>query len=356
MDMRDVTGGTALQYSATDISYDLSQLTGVQYTPSASGYTREETRTQTEHVDATVHRVQINGSGELHAYAEEFTLGDYNGSNNSIYKTADGQGIPENALRNFGFGNSADDPFYFEDPYIEIQKQHHANGPDTIRGIRIGFGKAEGHTPVTIDSSSGYIQTVSLLPELGGVILSQLYGTGTRDTFVTVGSGQTPDGTGNYPQTPSPGDGVPDNTSGPLDAAAGPLDPITGLLEPITEPLGIDAALNSPGGKELNLEHVVSLDFHNVKNFYISLTQGGGNSFVNGDGSVNGALWSQHLDGVIPQSRADLPGWNMVMPFNDPNDRTAGYVEAHTNTTAALSQILLGIGDDNPRQSYHPEF
>lgn len=355
-EMRDVTGGTALQYSATDISYDLSQLTGVQYTPTAQGYTREETRTRTEHVDATVHRVQINGSGELHAYAEEFTLGDYNGSNNSIYKTADGQGIPENALRNFGFGNSAQDPFYFEDPYIEIQKQHHANGPDTIRGIRIGFGKAEGHTPVTIDSSSGYIQTVSLLPELGGVILSQLYGTGTRDTFVTVGSGTPPDGTGNYPQNPPPGGGVPDNTSGPLEPAAGVLDPITGLLEPITEPIGIDPSLNSPGGKELNLEHVVSLDFHNVKNFYISLTQGGGNSFVNDDGSVNGALWSQHLDGVIPQSRADLPGWNMVMPFNDPNDRTAGYVEAHTNTTAALSQILLGIGDDNPRQRYHPEF
>lgn len=355
-EMRAVTGQSALQYTATDISYDLNQLTGVQYTPTSLGYDRQETRTTTEHVDATVHRVQINGSGELHAYAEEFTLGDYNGSNNSIYKTADGQGIPDNALRNFGFGNSAEDPFYFEDPYIEIQKQHHANGPDTIRGIRIGFGKAEGHTPVTIDSSSGYIQTVSLLPELGGVILSQLYGSGTRDTFVTVGSGSPPDGTGNYPQTPGPGGGVPDNTSGPLDAAAGPLDPVTGLLEPITEPIGIDASLQSPGGKELNLEHVVSLDFHNVKNFYISLTQGGGNSFVNDEGSVNGAMWSQHLSGVIPESRPDLPGWNMVMPFNDPNDRTAGYVEAHTNTAAALSQILLGVGDDNPRQRYQAEF
>ncbi len=82
----------------------------------------------------------------------------------------------------------------------------------------------------------------------------------------------------------------------------------------------IDATLQKPGRKELNLGHVRSLGFHNVDNFYISLTQGGGNSFVNDNGSVNGALWSQHLgdNPVIPASRPDLPGWNMVMPFNDP--------------------------------------
>lgn len=348
-EMRKVTGGSALQYSATDISYNLDQLTGVNYT----GSQREEVRTASEQVDATVHRVQINGSGELHAYAEEFTLGDYGGSNNSIYKTADGQGVPDVALRNFGFGNSAEDPFYFEDPYIEIQKQHHADGSETIRGIRFGFGKAEGATPVTIDSVSGYIQARTLLPEVGGVILSQIYGSGTRDTFVTVASGAPPDGTGNYPQTPAPGGGTPNNVAGPLDPLA---DPVDGLLGAIGGLVGIDTPVLSPGGKELNLEHVVSLEFDNVQNFYISLTQGGGNSFVNGDGSINGAKWSQHLNGIVPDNRPDLPGFNMVAPFNDPNNPAAGGLTAHPNTVRALTQVLLSVGDDNPRQNYQPLF
>lgn len=333
-EMRAVTGGSALQYSATDISYGLSQLVGVQYTDDgAGGYTREEKRTVTERVDATVHRVQINGDGEFHAYGEELAFGDYGGTNNSIYKTADGQGISEIGLRNFGFGTSASNPFYFEDPYIEIQKQNHADGTQSLRGIRIGFGRVEGTTPVSIDSVSGYVQTLSLLPDLNGLIPAQVYGSGTKDTFVNT-LGEIPDGTGNYPQNPEAGAGVPNNTTGPLQDALG----------------------ENPGGKELNLEHVVSLDFHNLENFYISMTQGGGNSMVNSDGSVNGALWSQHLQGIIPQSRSDLPGWNMVAPFNDAANPTAGYVEAHTNTAAAMSQILLGIGDDNPRQSYEPVF
>lgn len=357
-ELRAVTGGSALQYSATDISYNLSQLTGIDY----SSGSRTETRTATERVDATVHRLQINGSGEIHAYAEEFTLGDYSGSNNSIYKTADGQSMPDNALRNFGFGNSAEDPFRFEDPYIEVQKQRHADGTETIRGIRLGFGKADGHTPLTIDSTTGYISTLSIIPELEGLVKAQVYGAGTKDTFVSL-LGEIPDGSGNYPQT-----GPGQNTSGalaPPDLISNMLNSLipgtdtlglshlTGLLGDITES---NIATQGPGGKELNLEHVRSLDFKNVDNFYISMNQGGGNSMVNADGTVNGAMWSQHLKGVIPESRPDLPGWNMVMPFNDPNNVTAGYVEAHTDLVPALSQILLGIGDDNPRQSYQPVF
>lgn len=355
-DMREVTGGSALQYSATDISYNLSQLTGVRYRDKLlGGYERTEMRTPTERVDATVHRLQINGTGELHAYAEEFTLGDYGGSNNSIYKNA-GQGIADNQFDNFGFGNSADDPFYFEDPYIEVQKQRHADGSESIRGVRIGFGKAEGHVPLTINSATGYISTLSLLPDLNGIVKAQVYGTGTKDTFVSL-LNEIPDGSGNYPQF---GDSrAPSNTSNGLNAGLGTvLDPILGLLDPLLNPLGIDPSVQRPGGKELNLSHVRSLDFHNVENFYISLTQGGGNSFVNDDGSVNGALWSQHIgpNAVIPETRADLPGFNMVMPFNDPSNPRQGFVEASVDLVPALSQILLGAGDDNPRQSYQPVF
>lgn len=355
-EMREATGGTALQYSSTNISYQLRQLTGVNYDKRLLGLLgsdREETYTATEQVDATVHRVQINGSGELHAYAEEFTLGDYNGSNNSIYKTADGQGVPDIALRDFGFGNSAEDPFYFEDPYIEIQKQRHADGSETLRGIRFGFGKAEGPAPVAIDSASGYIQARTVLPEVGGLILSQLYGSGTRDTFVTVASGEPPDGTGNYPQTPAPGFGTPNNVAGPLDSLA---DPVDGLIGSITGLIGIDTPVQAPGGKEVNLSHLESLNFDNVQNFYISMTQGGGNSFVNDDGSINGAKWSQHLNGVIPGNRPDLPGFNLGAPFNDPDNPAAGGLTANPNTVPALTQILLGVGDDNPRQNYERRF
>lgn len=329
-EMRAVTGGSALQYSATDISYSLSQLTGVQYDDAG---TRTETRTASEQVNATVHRVQVNGDGEFHAYGEELVFGDYGGTNNSIYKTDAGQGISEIGLRNFGFGNSAADPFYFENPYIEIQKQNHPNGTQSLRGIRIGFSRVEGSAPVSIDSLSGYIQSQSEITDLG-TVLGQLYGTGTRDTFVSANGAAIPDGSGNYPQSPDPALGGPNNVSGPLEGGAA----------------------QAPGGKELNLEHVVSLDFHNLENFYISMTQGGGNSMVNADGSINGALWSQHLQGIIPENRPDLPGWNIAAPFNDAANPSAGYLELHTNGAAALQQIMLGVGDDNPRQSYEPVF
>ena len=342
-DLREVTGQSAIQFSSTDISYDLSHLVGVEFNKNAGiGFTREEQHSVTEHVDATVHRLQINGDGEFHAFAEGLTLGDYGGSNNSIYKDANGQGIPDIALRNFGFGESADKPFYVEDPYIEIQQQNHPDGTQTFRGFRIGFGKAEGHTPVTIDSISGYIPTLSVSGDTGGIIRALVYGSGTKDSFGNI-IGETPDGTGNYAQTAEAGQWVcnglwcgstPDNTQLTGNTAMG----------------------QSLGGKEINLEHIESLDFHNVENFYISLTQGGGNSFVNGDGTVNGAKWSQHLNGVIPSNRPDLPGWNLAAPFNDPSNTAAGYVEAHTNITASLGQILFGTGDNNPRQQYQPLF
>lgn len=343
-EMRGITGQSAIEFSATDISYELNHLVGVDFTKNDGlGFTRTERRSATEVVDATVYRLQINGDGEFHAFAEELTLGDYGGRNNSIYKNADGTGVPDIALRNFGFGKSADDPFYFEDPYIEIQKQNHADGTQSFRGFRIGFGHVHGHTPVTIDSISGYIPSLSVSADTGGLIRGQIYGSGTKDTFVNI-IGEQPDGTGNYAQTPEPGawtcngawcELAPNNTS------------LTGNISDIGY---------SYGGKEVNLEHVESLDFVNVKNFYISMTQGGGSSFVNSDGSVNGAMWSQHLSGVIPRSRPDLPGWNLVIPFNDPNNPTAGYLEAHTNIGNSLGQIMFGTGDNNPRQSYAPVF
>ncbi|ARU54219.1 MAG: hypothetical protein MI864_05480 [Pseudomonadales bacterium] len=343
-ELRDITGQSALQFSATDISYELNHLVGVEFTKDEGiGFTRTEQRSVTEQVDATVYRYQINADGEFHAFAEELTLGDYGGANNSIYKDENGQGVPDVALRNFGFGKSAEEPFYFEDPYIEIQQQNHADGTQSFRGFRIGFGLVNGSTPVTIDSISGYIQALSVLADAGGLIRSQIYGSGTKDTFANV-IGEFPDGSGNYAQTPPPGEqqcngiwcgNTPDNTG---------LSQNTNIL-----PYAL-------GGKELNLEHVESLDYHNVENFYISMTQGGGASFVNADGSVNGAMWSQHLEGIIPKSRPDLPGWNLVTPFNDPNNATDGYLEAHSNITASLGQVFFGTGDDNPRQSYQPLF
>ncbi|MFE8071228.1 hypothetical protein QQM79_09220 [Marinobacteraceae bacterium S3BR75-40.1] len=343
--LREVSGQGALQFSSTDMSYDLNHLTGINFTKNALlGFTRTEERTVTEHVDSTVYRFQINGDGELHAFSEGLTAGDYAGSNNSIYKDENGNGIPEIALRNFGFGNSAAEPFYIEDPYIEIQKQNHPDGTQTFRGMRIGFGNVRGPTPVTIDSVSGYISTLSLLPDLGGLIAAQVYGTGTKDTFVNV-LDAPPDGSGNYPQSPAPG------TIQCNGASCGATPNNVGLVDGSL--LGGDY---NKGGKEVNLSHVESLTFHDVKNFYISYTQGGGNSFVNDDGTVNGAMWSQHMDGVIPESRPDLPGWNMVAPFNDPSNPTAGYVEAHTDIAGSLAQILTGVGDDNPRQQYHPLF
>ncbi len=341
--LRHFSGQSAIQFSSTDIQYTLNHLVGVDFSKKAGiGWDRREVRSASEDVDATVYRMQINGDMEFHAYAEELTLGDYGGANNSIYKDENGQGVPDVALRNFGFGKSAEEPFYVEDPYLEIQKQNHPDGTQTFRGFRIGFGKAVGHTPITIDSISGYIPAKSVLASTGGLIRSQIYGSGTKDTFVNI-IGEQPDGTGNYAQTPEPGvrqcNGIwcgntPNNVS------------LTGNTS-----LGY-----SLGGKEVNLSHVESMDFHNVENFYISMTQGGGSSFVNGDGTVNGAMWSQHLDGIIPESRPDLPGWNLVIPLNDPNNTTDGYVEAHTDIGASLGQILTGQGDDNPRQSYQPLF
>ncbi len=342
-ELRDITGQSALQFSATDISYELNHLVGVEFSKNDGiGFTRTEQRSVTEQVDATVYRMQINGDGEFHAFAEELTLGDYGGRNNSIYKDANGQGVPDIALRNFGFGKSADNPFYVEDPYIEIQKQNHADGTQTFRGMRIGFGKVEGASPITIDSISGYINALSVLPDTGGLIRSRIYGSGTKDTFVNM-IGEIPDGTGNYAQTPEAGSWVCNGLN-------------CGITPNNTSLTGNAALGQSLGGKELNLEHVESLDFHNVKNFYISLTQGGGNSFVNSDNTVNGALWSQHLAGVIPTDRPDLPGWNLVIPFNDLNNTTDGYMEAHTNIGASLGQILFGTGDNNPRQQYQPLF
>ncbi|WP_250655021.1 hypothetical protein [Alkalimarinus coralli] len=342
-DLRSITGQSAIQYSATDISYDLDHLVGVEFSKKEGiGFNRTEKRSVSEHVDATVHRLQINGDGEFHAFAEELTLGDYGGTNNSIYKDDNGQGVPDIALRNFGFGESAEKPFYIEDPYIEIQQQHHADGSKSFRGFRIGFGKAEGHTPVSIDSISGYIPTLSVLAETGGLIRAQVYGSGTKDSFGNI-IGDTPDGTGNYAQTPAPG--------------VRQCNGIWCANTPNNVQLTGNTALGqSKGGKEINLEHIESLDFHNVENFYISLTQGGGNSFVNSDGSVNGAKWSQHLSGIIPSNRPDLPGWNLAIPFNDPQNTTAGYVEAHTDIAASLSQILFATGDNNPRQQYQPIF
>lgn len=342
-DLRSITGQSAIQYSATDISYDLNHLVGVEFTKKAGvGFTRTEQRSATEHVDATVHRLQINGEGEFHAFAEELVLGDYGGTNNSIYKDANGQGVPDVALRNFGFGESAEKPFYIEDPYIEIQQQNHADGTQSFRGFRIGFGKAEGHNPVTIDSISGYIPTLSVLADTGGLIRAQVYGSGTKDSFGNI-IGDTPDGTGNYAQTGAPGERV--------------CNGIWCANTPNNVQLTGNTALGqSKGGKEINLEHIESLDLHNVENFYISLTQGGGNSFVNADGTVNGAKWSQHLSGIIPSNRPDLPGWNLAIPFNDPNNTSAGYAEAHTDIGASLSQILFATGDNNPRQQYRPVF
>ncbi|UZE96021.1 hypothetical protein [Alkalimarinus alittae] len=342
-ELRDVVGQSAIQYSATDISYDLDHLVGVDFSKKAGiGFDRTEKRSASEHVDATVHRLQINGSGELHAFIEELTLGDYGGTNNSIYKDANGQGVPDVALRNFGFGESADKPFYIEDPYIEIQQQNNPDGTQSFRGFRIGFGKAEGHTPVTIDSISGYIPTLSVLADTGGLIRAQVYGSGTKDSFGNI-IGDTPDGTGNYAQTGEPGEWVCNGIH-------------CGFTPNNVQLTGNTALGQSKGGKEINLEHLESLDLHNVENFYISLTQGGGNSFVNADGTVNGAKWSQHLNGVIPSSRPDLPGWNLAIPFNDPNNTTAGYAEAHTDIGASLGQILFATGDDNPRQQYRPVF
>lgn len=359
-DLRGVTGQSAIQFSSTDISYDLNHLTGVEFhkKPFLSSlvgddFTRTETRSATEHVDATVYRLQINGSGELHAFIEELTLGDYGGTNNSIYKDENGQGVPDIALRNFGFGESADIPFYIEDPYIEIQQQNHADGTQSFRGFRIGFGKAEGHTPVSIDSISGYIPTLSVAADLGGLIRAQVYGSGTKDSFGNV-IGAFPDGTGNYPQKRAPGEYV---CNGRFACGRTPNNVgLTGNFELDFFGTPLPTGAYSLGGKEINLEHLESLDLHNVENFYISLTQGGGNSFVNDDGTVNGAMWSQHLEGIIPTTRPDLPGWNLAIPFNDPNNHTAGYAEAHTDIAASLGQILLGIGDNNPRQQYQPVF
>lgn len=341
--LRDITGQSAMQFSATDISYDLNHLVGVEFTKKEGvGFDRKEVRSVTEHVDATVYRYQINADGEFHAFMEELTLGDYGGANNSIYKDENGNGLPDVSLRNFGFGKSAEDPFRFKDPYIEIQKQNHADGTQSFRGFRIGFGEVNGSTPVTIDSISGYIPALSLLANSGGLIRSTIYGSGTKDTFVNM-IGEFPDGSGNYAQTPEPGvqqcNGIwcgdtPDNTG---------LSQNTNVMP------------YAMGGKELNLSNVESLDYHNVENFYISMTQGGGNSFVNADGTVNGAKWSQHLSGIVPDSRPDLPGWNLVIPFNDPNNTTDGYLEAHT-ALDALGQVFSGTGDDNPRQSYQPIF
>ncbi|MFD2231475.1 hypothetical protein [Alkalimarinus sediminis] len=342
-DLRAVTGQSAIQYSATDISYDLDHLVGVDFAKKAGvGFTRTEKRSASERVNATVHRLQINGDGEFHAFAEELVLGDYGGTNNSIYKDANGQGVPDVALRNFGFGESADKPFYIEDPYIEIQQQNHPDGTQTFRGFRIGFGKAEGHTPVTIDSISGYIPTLSVLPDSGGLIRAQVYGSGTKDSFGNI-IGDTPDGTGNYAQTAEAGTWVCNGAW-------------CGITPNNVQLAGNTAIGQSKGGKEINLEHIESLDLVNVENFYISLTQGGGNSFVNADGTVNGAKWSQHLNGVIPSNRPDLPGWNLAIPFNDPNNTTAGYAEAHTDIGASLGQILFATGDNNPRQQYRPVF
>lgn len=342
-ELSNVVGQSAIQYSATDISYDLDHLVGVAFNKKAGvGFDRVEQRSASEHVDATVHRLQINGSGELHAFIEELTLGDYGGTNNSIYKDANGQGVPDVALRNFGFGESADKPFYIEDPYIEIQQQNNPDGTQSFRGFRIGFGKAEGHTPVTIDSISGYIPTLSVLPDSGGLIRAQVYGSGTKDSFGNI-IGDMPDGTGNYAQTPEPGEWVCNGGH-------------CGFTPNNVQLTGNSAIGQSKGGKEINLAHLESLDLHNVENFYISLTQGGGNSFVNADGTVNGAKWSQHMNGVIPSNRPDLPGWNLAIPFNDPNNTTAGYAEAHTDIAASLGQILFATGDDNPRQQYRPVF
>ena len=341
--LRSITGQSAIQYSATDISYDLDHLVGVDFSKNKGvGFTRTEQRSASEHVDATVHRVQINGDGEFHAFVEELTLGDYGGTNNSIYKDANGQGVPDVALRNFGFGESAEKPFYIENPYIEIQQQNNPDGTQSFRGFRIGFGKAEGHTPVNIDSISGYIPTLSVLADNGGLIRAQVYGSGTKDSFGNI-IGDTPDGTGNYAQSVEPGNWVC-NTGH------------CGFAPNNVQLSGNTAIGQSKGGKEINLEHIESLDLHNVENFYISLTQGGGNSFVNNDGTVNGAKWSQHLDGVIPSNRPDLPGWNLAIPFNDPNNTGAGYAEAHTDIGASLSQILFATGDNNPRQQYQPLF
>jgi hypothetical protein len=77
---------------------------------------------------------------------------------------------------------------------------------------------------------------------------------------------------------------------------------------------------------------------------------------VNSDGTVNGAQWSQHVSGIMPKSRPDLPGWNLVIPLNDMVNTTDGYVEAHTDIAASLGQILGSTGDNNPRQSYQPLF
>ncbi len=341
--LRSITGQSAIQYSATDISYDLDHLVGVDFSKNKGiGFTRTEQRSASEHVDATVHRVQINGDGEFHMFAEELTLGDYGGSNNSIYKDSNGQGVPDIALRNFGFGESADKPFYIENPYIEIQQQNNPDGTQSFRGFRIGFGKAEGHTPVSIDSISGYIPTLSVSGDTGGIIRAQVYGSGTKDSFGNI-VGETPDGTGNYAQT--------------SEAGQWKCNGIWCGQTPNNVQLTGNALLGqSLGGKEINLEHIESLDFHNVENFYISMTQGGGNSFVNADGTVNGAKWSQHLSGIIPSNRPDLPGWNLATPFNDPNNTSAGYVEAHTDLVGSLGQILFGTGDNNPRQQYQPLF
>ncbi|MDG9671916.1 hypothetical protein [Hahella sp. CR1] len=338
-EMGEISAQSALEFSATDINYNLSQLTGIEFIKNPGiGFTRVEQRTQTESVDATVYRLQLNGSGELHAFAEELTLGDYGGANNSIYKDENGQGVPDVALRNFGFGKSAQDPFVFEDPYLEIQKQHHADGTDTIRGIRFGFGRVDGSTPVTIDSISGYIPALSIMADLGGLVRSQIYGSGTKDTFVNI-IGYMPDGSGNYPQTPAPGEWV----------CNGGMCGFTPDNVGLTGNAGIGY---SYGGKELNLSNVTSLDYHNVKNFYISFVQGAGNLMSNQNGSINGAMWSQHLEGIIPDSRPDLPGWNFGIPFNDPNHPTDGYLEAHTDVGPTLQQIFFGVGDDNPRMGY----
>lgn len=342
-ELRGYTGQSAIQISSTDLSYTLDHLVGVQFDKKEGiGWDRSEIRSASEQVNATVHRIQINGDMEFHAFAEELTLGDYGGANNSIYKDENGRGVPDIALRNFGFGKSAEEPFYVENPYIEIQKQNHPDGTQTFRGFRIGFDKAEGHTPVTIDSISGYIAAKSVLASTGGLIRSQIYGSGTKDTFVNI-IGDQPDGTGNYPQFSEPG----------VEQCAG----IWCGKTPNNVALTGNALLGySRGAKEVNLSHVESMDFHNVKNFYISMTQGGGSSFVNSDGTVNGAQWSQHVSGIMPKSRPDLPGWNLVIPLNDMVNTTDGYVEAHTDIAASLGQILGSTGDNNPRQSYQPLF